>query len=242
VPASELKDRDIGTFATAADADDDEDEEWSVDTSAKAVAERLKLQESAYNKVEAAAQAASDRRNAEEEGLDEFELQKRKVSEQVKAALEKAEEEADDDKEKISLGVKGLMAIAEEHDLQPLDLFGFFFDGVLDANALVTLKANTKLLQKLYKATPNKKKTQKFLLVQVEALVGRVPELMKKTPSILKYFYDNDLLDDEETLFAWHDKVSKKKLGRAVREAATPFITWLKEADDESSEEESDEE
>ena len=61
------------------------------------------------------------------------------------------------------------MAIAEEHDLQPLDLFGFFFDGVLDANALVTLKANTKLLQKLYKATPNKKKTQKFLLVQVRA-------------------------------------------------------------------------
>ena len=51
--------------------------------------------------MEAAAQAASDRRNAEEEGLDEFELQKRKVSEQVKAALEKAEEEADDDKEKV---------------------------------------------------------------------------------------------------------------------------------------------
>jgi len=152
------------------------------------------------------------------------------------------------------------MEVAEKRELQPLDLFGFLFDGVLDAAAVTTLKAHMRLLQKLYKAvvvsgellviqahmrllqklykaTPDKKKTQSFLLKQIEALVGRVPELEKKVPTLLKLLYDADILDDEDVLFKWHEKESKKKLGRKVREAAAPFITWLKEADDESEEE-----
>ena len=52
---------------------------------------------------------------------------------------------------------------------------------------MATMKTHTKLLQKLYKATPDKKKTQKFLLTQVEALAGRVPDLMKKVSLITEW-------------------------------------------------------
>mmetsp|Transcript_32681 Transcript_32681/g.104701 ORF Transcript_32681/g.104701 Transcript_32681/m.104701 type:complete len:307 (+) Transcript_32681:32-952(+) len=236
VPANELKERAVGSFAEQGEEDEDEDQEWSVDTSADAVAARLKVQEAAYSKVEAAEQGISDKKAMKEEGLDEFEIEKRKIGDEVRAALEKSEAE-EDAKARVAVGVKALMEVAEKRDLQPLDLFGFLFDGVLDATAVTTLKAHTRLLQKLYKATPDKKKTQSFLLKQIEALVGRVPELEKKVPTLLKLLYDADILDDEDVLFKWHEKESKKKLGRKVREAAAPFITWLKEADDESEEE-----
>mmetsp|Transcript_36306 Transcript_36306/g.118612 ORF Transcript_36306/g.118612 Transcript_36306/m.118612 type:complete len:167 (-) Transcript_36306:558-1058(-) len=137
------------------------------------------VQEAAYSKVEAAEQGISDKKAVKEEGLDEFEIEKRKIGDEVRAALEKSEAE-EDAKARVAVGVKALMEVAEKRELQPLDLFGFLFDGVLDAAAVTTLKAHMRLLQKLYKATPDKKKTQSFLLKQIEALVGRVPELEKK--------------------------------------------------------------
>ena len=104
------------------------------------------------------------------------------------------------------------------------------------------LKRHAPLLKKLYRASTDARKTQKLLLTCIEKLVGREAELMKKTPVMLKILYDADILDDEELIVAWHEKGSKKKVGRAVREAATPFVSWLKEADEESEEESDDEE
>lgn len=55
-------------------------------------------------------------------------------------------------------------------------------------------------------------------------------------------FYDNDILE-ENVLLDWSSKISKKyvtrELNQEIHNAAEPFITWLREAEEE---EDSDEE
>lgn len=60
---------------------------------------------------------------------------------------------------------------------------------------------------------------------------------------ILKLFYDTDILE-EKSILEWSEKVSKKyvtkEMSEKIHEKAKPFIQWLREADEESSEEEDD--
>ena len=164
---------------------------------------------------------------------EELEAQRKAIAGEVSAACAKS---AEGD---VSGAVEMLQASTKKHGLGPDDLFGFIFEVALDADAIKQVKTHGKLLVKLFKASPDKKKTMKFLISPcVENLVcaeGR-EALLKKTANLLKVLYDMDLLD-EDTIIKWHDKGSKRKAGKAVREAAAPFVTWLKEAseDEESS-------
>lgn len=67
------------------------------------------------------------------------------------------------------------------------------------------------------------------------------PELYEKVVKILQLYYQSDLLG-EEVVTKWGTKASKKYVDLAtskkVRKAAEPFLTWLAEAEEESSEDE----
>lgn len=65
-------------------------------------------------------------------------------------------------------------------------------------------------------------------------------KLLDKVAAILNLFYDTDILE-EKSILEWSEKISKKyvskELSEKIHEKAKPFIQWLREADEESSEE-----
>ncbi|KAH7313314.1 domain found in IF2B/IF5-domain-containing protein [Stachybotrys elegans] len=86
---------------------------------------------------------------------------------------------------------------------------------------------------------------EKALLGGTERLVGSLsqehPTIIQQVTKILQLYYVNDLIS-EEVVTKWGTRASKKytdlATSKKVRKAAEPFLTWLEEADEESSEEE----
>jgi len=87
-------------------------------------------------------------------------------------------------------------------------------------------------------------KAQKYFMGGFEKTVElRRDKLLAKVPVILKVLYDEDIID-EESILDWAKKVSKKyvskELSEQIHKKADPFIKWLKEAEEETSDEEED--
>lgn len=93
--------------------------------------------------------------------------------------------------------------------------------------------------------THQNKKAQKYLLGGFELLVNKYKDvLLAKTAHILKAFYDADIVE-EDVILEWAKKPVKKyvskEMAQQIHTKATPFVNWLKEADEESSEESEEE-
>ncbi|XP_048734668.1 eukaryotic translation initiation factor 5-like [Ostrea edulis] len=140
-------------------------------------------------------------------------------------------------------GDKEVVAEAERLEIKdkaPLILV----EVLLDVKVLQQLKQHRNLFLRFCHENP---KSQKYMLGGIEQLVGNVhkEELLPKVPHVLKTLYDLDIID-EEVLLEWDKKVSKKyvdkKVSAEIHEKATPFINWLKEAEEDDSEEEEEEE
>ena len=89
--------------------------------------------------------------------------------------------------------------------------------------------------------SPHPLQAQRYLLGGFEQLIAaHRATLLARTPLLLKTLYDADVLD-EATLLAWADKPTKKFVAKednkAIIAAAAPLLKWLREAEEETSDE-----
>ncbi|KAJ8683846.1 hypothetical protein QAD02_019638 [Eretmocerus hayati] len=194
--------------------DDDDDANWAVDVSAEAVRARLQdLTDGAKGMT-----ISEDNEKTEKERMDIF-------YKLVKCRRDAGQLD----------NYKELVGEAERLDIKtkaPLVLAELLFD----QNIALQAKKYKILLLRFVHDDP---KAQKYLIRGIEQIIALHKDaLISKVPGILKFFYDEDILD-EAVLFEWASKVSKKSVSKdisqEIHDRAAPFISWLKEAEEEES-------
>lgn len=203
------------------EAGEDDDEDWSQDTSEEAVrARREQLEQAIGTSVSGLVHTEADYfEMSPEDRLEAF----KRFAQQPHSSKELFEEAQRLDVEAKAMGV-----------LLPLK----FNESIV---AQLKQKPNFQLLQRF---CINNQETQRNLLGATEKLVSvTFPTLLSKVSAILNAYYSNDIVE-ESVFFAWAEAaeseyVSSKK-HKAVVEAATQFMDWLKTAEEEEDSDEDD--
>ncbi|KAK7864919.1 hypothetical protein R5R35_008722 [Gryllus longicercus] len=193
---------------------DDDDEVWSVDVSEAAVRARLQdLSESAKGLV-----ITDHLKKLEKENLDViYEMVKHKRDAGV---IDSADKEILAEAKRLAVKSKVPLILAEL---------------LLDHNMHQQVKKHRILFLRF---THEDQKAQKFLLGGIEQVIALHKDaLLPKVSGILKLFYDADILE-EKVLLDWAAKVTHKnvpkELAQDIHARAKTFITWLREAEEES--------
>jgi len=200
-----------GTIENGVDEDD-----WAVDVSAEAVKARMEDLSSGVKGLT----ISDDLEKTPKERADLFySYVKRRVDDGI---ISKAGVDKDIVTEADRLDVK---------DKAPLILCELIFNGQI----LSQIKTHCALLSRF---TRDNKKAQKYLLGGIECVIQLHQDtLLPKVSHILKSFYDYDILE-EEVLIEWGAKPSRKYVSKElsvdILAKAAPFITWLKEAEEET--------
>ena len=244
VDADADADADDGDFELAAGSDDEftkqinesakiieaktngkpKEEEWTVDTSAEAVAARAKELPSEIK----SSLAFDDEEEGEENGTNVYDQLGTWVIDETKAkgSVSKVDD-LDIYKKAKELGIenkhKTLTVLAQT-----------IFD-----ESIVKEKQIEKRASMLKTMIGESEKHMKAFLGGTERFVGHDhPELTAQIPAILMTYYQNDLLS-EEVAKSWGQKASKKYVdistSRKVRKAAEKFLQWLDEAESDES-------
>ncbi|KNC82282.1 hypothetical protein SARC_05427 [Sphaeroforma arctica JP610] len=210
------KEKDSGDEPEEVHASEDDDEDWTVDTSAEAVRQRLEdlrvdMGEGAKNLTYTEADFFD---MGEKERLELFNTFMKNGAHTDKELLEEAE--------RLDVKVKSLAVIVEAK--------------FSDVNILAQIKKQKTMLQRFCYEDP---KAQMCLLGSTERLVGvTYPSLMSKVPHIIKTYYDEDIVD-EEVLIAWGKQNSSKYVSsqdtfKQIIKLAQPVLDWLATAESDS--------
>lgn len=116
---------------------------------------------------------------------------------------------------------------------------------VLFNENIVAEKQIEKYRKVLLRFTLQDQKAQRYLLGGIEQLiVSHEDVLIPKAAHIVKALYDNDVCV-EDAILAWGEKATskfvQKSKAKKILEVCEKFLIWLREADEESSEDEDDE-
>lgn len=207
-----------------ANGEDDDDANWTVDVSQEAVNQRMKELSMGIKGLA----MDDDIEKSESERLNIF-------FEYVKNKLNKdGNLDVQDEKEIVTEAER-----LEVTNKAPLVLCELIFD---KNKMLAQIKTYKRLLLRF---AHDNTKAQKYLMGGIEKTIETYNDtLLAKTAHILKALYDEDILD-EEVILEWGKKVSKKyvskEMSEQIHKKAEPFLTWLKEAEEESEDEEDDE-
>lgn len=170
------------------------------------------------------------------------------MSDAVSKLLVDDEDQEEDPLEAFAGRITALETITPEAALSAASETGIREDKAIVV--LVQLLLNDKILTenqiKLHTPTLSaflkNEKCHKALLGSIERLVAELhPQLLPRVALILKEIYEADLIE-ESVFLAWAEKPSKKYVSKekskAVREKAELFIAWLRDAEEESEDDE----
>ena len=147
-------------------------------------------------------------------------------------------QESKDSKDDLPSDIDIYKKISELELLDKPETIQVLAQTLFDGDIIDQIEDHVGLLSKLINHDEEK---QSAFLGGLERYIGlENNDLLTKVPKILATLYDKDLVE-EDAILAWGTKVSKKyvpkEVSKKVRKAGKPFITWLKEADDDSDEE-----
>ena len=193
------------------EASQNDDNDWAADTSASAVAARMK-----DLAVSGAVGKLMDKEPVESDAINKF----------AEELSSKWKEMSDDE----------IYNLATEHGIKEDKAITVLVQIIFDEKILSDkqIQQKVQLLQKFCK----NEKCQKGLIGGMERLAGVIHRsLLPRVSLIFKDLYFNDLVE-EEVFLAWAEKLSKryveKKVAKELKEMASPFIQWLETAEEES--------
>lgn len=208
--------------STSIGEDDDDNTTWSADVSEEAVRARM------YDLTDGAKTMtiSDDSEKSEKDRIDLFHafVMKRRDANQLDNV--QVHKEIVVEAERLDIFAKAPLILAEL---------------LFCENIIQEVRKHRNLLLRF---THNNQKAQRYLLGGLEQIIEmHETKLLDKVAGILKLFYDSDILE-EKTILEWSEKISKKyvskEMSEKIHEKAKPFIQWLREADEESSEDEDD--
>lgn len=203
--------------------DDDDDKEWITDVSDEAVKKRMLELTSGVKGLA----MDTDIEKTESERINIFHdfLKNKKDAKGDVAFTDPEGKEIHQEAERLEVTNKATIVLCEV---------------LFEADVVPQIKKYKRLFLRF---TNENQKAQKYLIGGIEKTIESRKDLLegKKVMAIFKTFYDCDILE-EEVIIEWGKKVSKKyvskELAEQIHKKAEPFVTWLREAEEESDDDE----